>query len=178
MEKDYDEQGLDQFTDLNLSDKNYEYLKECLDTYGIPEDKTLFDLYDMFDKKKRFFLKDRKVIDEFFNIKPPKKLDLMNNNTNSDDKQMLHIIDMLEMQDKVNEEIIYYLYDIYNTNEILKNENKAFKKTIEILLKGNNSLTVESMKELLNKAILPIKYFLTITVFFILAILCFILIFK
>ena len=30
MEKDYDEQGLDQFTDLNLSDKNYEYLKEIL----------------------------------------------------------------------------------------------------------------------------------------------------
>lgn len=69
MDNEYIEQGLGQFNDLNLSDKNSEYLKECLETFGLPEEKTLYDLYDMFDKQKRFFLKDRKVIDEFFDIK-------------------------------------------------------------------------------------------------------------
>ena len=174
MDNEYIEQGLGQFNDLNLSDKNSEYLKECLETFGLPEEKTLYDLYDMFDKQKRFFLKDRKVIDEFFDIKP-KKLDLNKNHTPSDDKKIMRIIDMLEMQDRVNEEIIYYLYDIYNSNEILKNENKAFKKTIEILLKGNNSLTVENMKELLYKAINPFKYIMMLLLILVLALLCLVL---
>lgn len=97
------------------------------------------------------------------------------NHTPSDDKQIMRIIDMLEMQDRVNEEIIYYLYDIYNSNEILKNENKAFKKTIEILLKGNNSLTVENMKELLYKAINPFKYIMMLLLILVLALLCLVL---